>query len=76
LCSHARPKAIASYQNVSLLDPAAGKLNTDPTLILIDVLKITAEMVMRIIDGRAQKALHPIPGRHGLPEWAFVDYTS
>jgi len=30
--------------------------------------EIAAEMVMRIIDGRAQKPLHSIPGGHDLPE--------
>src|SRR4249919_1936004 len=55
-----------------MLDASAGKLHAYAAFVLVDTLEIPAEMVVRLVDGRAQEALQTIPRGQHLPQRPLI----
>src|SRR4029078_5782685 len=55
-----------------MIDTSAGEPHANAALILLDALKIPAEVIVRLVDGRAQEALQAVPGGQDLRQRPFI----
>ena len=55
-----------------MLDATSGKLHAHAPLVLINSLEVPAQVITRLIDGRAQKPLQAIPRCKNLPQWSLM----
>src|SRR5262245_11767253 len=66
---------IAANEDGALLNPPAREMNANAGAILLEALKVPAEVVMGWINGVAQHPLQPIPGGEDLRQVFFADHA-
>ena len=73
--AHTGANAIATDEDIAVLNPPAGEMHPNAGSILLEALKVPTKVVMGWIDGIAQQPLQPIPGCENLWQVFFADHV-